>query len=111
MKSIRNPSDGILLVDKPNGLTSHDVVDFIRRKFGFRKVGHAGTLDPIATGLLIILLGGFTKRSIFFSNYDKEYKAVLQLGIATDTGDTEGRIVERRDLCLDVGSAENIRNI
>lgn len=101
-------NDGIILVDKPGGLTSHDIVDFIRKKFRFRKVGHAGTLDPMATGLLIILLGAFTKKSAHFSNYDKEYEAVFYLGASTDTGDKEGNLIEKRDLGL---YRENIKNI
>lgn len=91
---------GIVLVDKPPGLTSHDVVDFIRKKFRFKKVGHAGTLDPFATGLLIILLGDFTKRSLYFSNYEKEYEATLVLGISTDTQDRSGKIVSKKDPAL-----------
>lgn len=93
-------SEGILLVDKPAGITSHDVVDIIRRDSGIKKVGHAGTLDPMATGLLIMLLGSFTKRSIHFSGYDKEYEAALRLGAATDTGDKEGRVIWEKDLSL-----------
>jgi tRNA pseudouridine55 synthase len=92
-----NFNGGILLVDKPQGWTSHDVVDFVRKKFAFKKVGHAGTLDPMATGLLIILLEKFTKRSGHFSNYDKEYEARLCLGASTDTGDKEGSITQKRD--------------
>ncbi len=84
--------DGILIVDKPQGFTSHDVVDFIRKKFGFKKVGHAGTLDPMATGLLVILIGKYTKASNTFLNEDKEYDATLVLGATSDTGDAWGNI-------------------
>ena len=87
-----NPN-GILIVDKPSGLTSHDVVNIIRRLFKIKKVGHAGTLDPIATGVLVVLLGGATKRSNLLSNDDKEYAVNLQLGISTDTGDALGKIL------------------
>ena len=100
--------DGIILVDKPRGLTSHDIVDFIRKECRFAKVGHAGTLDPMATGLLIILLGRFTKKSIHFSGYDKEYEAVLSLGVTTDTADAEGNILERKN---PVFYKENIKKI
>jgi len=93
-----NYKEGMLLVDKPSGPTSHDIVDYIRRKYRVKKVGHAGTLDPMACGLLIILLGSFTKKSIHFSNYDKEYEARLLLGVSTDTADKEGKIVETKDL-------------
>ena len=82
-----------MLVDKVKGITSHDVVDLIRRKFSLKKVGHAGTLDPMATGLLIILIGKYTKRSNQFLNADKEYDAVMTLGATSDTGDAWGRIV------------------
>ncbi len=87
--------DGILIVDKPAGITSHDVVDFIRRQFRIKKVGHAGTLDPQATGILVILLGRLTKLSQQISGHDKEYQARLTLGIATDSQDGQGRIVKK----------------
>lgn len=89
--------DGILVVDKPKGMTSHDVVDFIRKKFGIKKVGHAGTLDPAVTGVLIILIGKATKLSAQFVNDDKEYEATLALGIKTDSGDAEGKILFEGD--------------
>jgi tRNA pseudouridine55 synthase len=84
--------DGILVVDKPQGCTSHDVVDFIRKRFGFKKVGHAGTLDPMATGVLVILIGKSTKSSDSFLGADKEYDATLTLGATSDTGDAWGKI-------------------
>ncbi len=90
--------DGVLIVDKPKGLSSHDVVDFIRKKFHIKKVGHAGTLDPQATGVLVILIGKFTKRSQEFSGHDKEYQACLTLGIATDSLDAEGRVLKREEI-------------
>ncbi len=83
---------GILLIDKPSGITSHDVVDIVRKKLGLRRVGHCGTLDPLATGLLIILVGGATKQFSRFVNFDKEYSACLKLGVATDSGDSQGRV-------------------
>jgi len=89
--------EGIVLVDKPAGITSHDVVNIARRKFGIRKIGHAGTLDPMATGLLILMIGGYTRKSVFFSGYDKEYEAGVFLGISTETGDREGKIIQERD--------------
>lgn len=84
--------NGILLVDKPPGWTSHDVVAFIRRRFGVRKVGHAGTLDPIATGLLVILVGQATRWAQCLLGWDKRYAVVVTLGQGTDTGDADGRI-------------------
>lgn len=89
--------DGVLLVDKPPRLTSHDVVDQIRRRFQFDKVGHAGTLDPQATGLLLIMVGRATKLANQLMACDKIYEGVLRLGIATDTQDAEGRILREAD--------------
>lgn len=90
-------TDGILIVDKPRGITSHDVVDFIRKRFGIKKCGHAGTLDPIATGVLVILIGKYTKSSNVFLNDDKEYEATLVLGATSDTGDAWGKVLESSD--------------
>jgi len=90
--------DGILVIDKPAGITSHDVVDTVRRRFNMRRVGHAGTLDPMATGVLVILMGKATKLSNTFMSEDKEYIATLFLGKATDTQDSEGRVVREKKL-------------
>jgi len=84
---------GILVVDKPLGVTSHDVVAYVRRRFRIKKVGHAGTLDPGATGVLVLLLGKATKLSGTFLNQDKEYEAVLRLGTRTDSGDLDGKVI------------------
>lgn len=84
---------GIILVDKPEGLTSHDVVDIVRRKLGTRRVGHAGTLDPMATGLLIVLVGKATKYFNKFLTFDKTYSATMKLGVVTDTGDSSGKVI------------------
>ncbi len=86
--------EGLLLIDKPSGITSHDVVDVVRRKLKIRKVGHAGTLDPLATGLMVVLVGKATKLFQSFSGLDKKYKATLKLGGVTSTGDKEGRMIE-----------------
>ncbi|MFH1853834.1 MAG: tRNA pseudouridine(55) synthase TruB [Candidatus Omnitrophota bacterium] len=88
--------DGILVVNKPAGITSHDVVDIIRRRFKVKKVGHAGTLDPMATGVLVVLIGKATKLSNTFINDNKEYVATLFIGRSTDTQDSTGRIVDER---------------
>ncbi len=85
--------DGILLFNKPILWTSHDAVDFIRRRLGQKAVGHTGTLDPLATGLLVILLGKATKLSQQFSAMDKDYAGAMTLGITTDTQDLEGRLL------------------
>ena len=84
--------DGAILVDKPAGPTSHDVVDAIRRKFGIKKVGHCGTLDPNATGLLIIVLGRGTKLSERLMGDDKVYEGTVKFGEATDSYDCDGEI-------------------
>ena len=84
--------DGAILVDKPAGPTSHDVVDAIRRKFGIKKVGHCGTLDPNATGLLIIVLGRGTKLSERLMGDDKVYEGTIKFGEATDSYDCDGEI-------------------
>jgi tRNA pseudouridine55 synthase len=93
----REGFDGLLLVDKPSGPTSHDVVDRVRRTFQLRKVGHGGTLDPMATGLLVILLGRGTKLSERIMGSDKEYEGTLRLGVSTDSQDIDGEVLEERD--------------
>jgi tRNA pseudouridine55 synthase len=90
--------DGILIINKPSGITSHDVVDFIRRKFNMKRVGHAGTLDPMATGVLVMLLGKATKLSNTFINDDKEYIAKISFGKSTDTQDSSGRAIEEKNI-------------
>jgi tRNA pseudouridine55 synthase len=82
--------DGVLLVDKPEGPTSHDVVSTARRAIGMRRVGHAGTLDPMATGLLVLMTGKATRLATFLSGVDKTYRGTLRLGVATDTFDRDG---------------------
>jgi len=82
--------DGVLVIDKPAGLTSHDVVARTRHILHERRVGHTGTLDPFATGVLVILLGKATRLAQFLSSVDKEYDAIIRLGYATDTGDRTG---------------------
>ena len=90
-------SPALLLVDKPGGLTSHDVVARTRRAFGTRKVGHAGTLDPMATGLLVIGIEGATRLLTYIVGADKTYTATIRLGETTGTDDAEGEIIERTD--------------
>jgi tRNA pseudouridine55 synthase len=87
--------EGILLVDKPKGITSHDVVDRLRRKLKMKKIGHAGTLDPLATGLLIMLVGKATKVSQFLISLDKAYEGTFLLGMETDSQDADGEIVSQ----------------
>lgn len=88
---------GILLLDKPSGPTSHDVVGMTRRAIGTRKVGHAGTLDPMASGLLLLGVESSTRLLTYLVGLDKEYLATIRLGEATDTDDAEGEIVSRAD--------------
>ncbi|MEI6564647.1 MAG: tRNA pseudouridine(55) synthase TruB [bacterium] len=92
-----DPFDGILLVDKPAGPTSHDIVYKIRRHFQLKKVGHGGTLDPAATGLLVILLGRGTRASNRFMSSDKTYEGTITLGVTTDSQDAEGKILKEAD--------------
>lgn len=87
---------GILLVDKPRGLTSHDVVDAVRKAAGQRRVGHTGTLDPAATGLLILCLGKATRLSEHLTRMDKTYEGAMRLGVVTDSYDLDGEVVEER---------------
>src|SRR5262245_52633949 len=86
------PFDGALLVDKPAGPTSHDIVELIRRQYGIAKVGHAGTLDPAATGLLIVLLGRGTKLSEKLMADDKVYAGWMKFGETTDSYDADGEV-------------------
>jgi len=91
------PESGILLVDKPSEWTSHDVVNCVRRRFRVKKVGHCGTLDPAATGLLVLVLGRATKLSGRLSGQDKVYSGTLRLGIETDSQDRDGKITAEND--------------
>lgn len=85
--------EGILLIDKPRGITSHDVVDRARRKFKIKRIGHAGTLDPMATGLLILLVGKATKLSQYLMSLDKVYSGSITLGESTNTYDADGELM------------------
>jgi len=94
--SLTATPDGVLLVDKAPGMTSHDVVAIVRRRLQMKKVGHCGTLDPIATGLLLLTLGRGTKIQDLLMSEDKEYSGTMILGITTDTQDSAGTITEER---------------
>ena len=98
-----NLMDGVLVIDKPAGVTSHDVVDDIRRILHVRRVGHTGTLDPFATGVLVILVERATRLAQFLSGVDKEYEAVIRLGYATDTGDVTGKRIDKLETNLKEG--------
>lgn len=91
--------NGLLVIDKPSGVTSHDVVSIVRRATGEKSIGHLGTLDPMATGVLPLLLGRYTRLAQFFGQADKEYTGEIRFGYATDTYDAEGeRVGEARAL-------------
>lgn len=90
---VKNAISGVLVVDKPVGLTSHDVVQIIRRGTGIRRAGHTGTLDPRASGVLVVLIGSAVRLSEYVSASDKRYQAILHLGASTDTYDAEGQVV------------------
>ena len=93
---------GILLIDKPLGITSHDVVNHVRRKFNIRRVGHAGTLDPAATGLLVVAIGPATRFLQYLPLEPKEYDAEITFGVETSTQDSEGEIVSQRPVPQDL---------
>lgn len=90
--------NGIILLDKPSGMTSFDAVSFVRRTVQEKKAGHAGTLDPMATGVLPIFLGEATKAVSLLTNQDKKYTALLRLGVTTDTGDITGKVLTNSDV-------------
>lgn len=96
MTSLNPTPDGVLLVDKAEGMTSHDVVALVRRRLGIKKVGHCGTLDPIATGLLLLTLGRGTKIQDLLMSEDKEYVGTFVLGVTTSTQDRQGEVTEQR---------------
>lgn len=103
-----NNLNGFLVIDKPSNYTSRDVVNIVSKYFHTKKVGHTGTLDPLATGILIITLGKYTKLSELVTNYDKEYIAQLTLGIQTDTYDIEGKIIKEKK-CQSYNKTRNKR--
>src|ERR1700704_4592040 len=94
--SLTATPDGVLLVDKATGMTSHDVVAIVRRRLQMKKVGHCGTLDPIATGLLLLTLGRGTKIQDLLMSEDKEYSGTMILGVETDTQDRAGKVLQER---------------
>ena len=96
MTSLNAGPDGVLLVDKAEGMTSHDVVALVRRKIEIKKIGHCGTLDPLATGLLLLTIGRGTKIQDLLMSEDKSYSGTLTLGTSTSTQDRQGEVVETR---------------
>jgi len=109
--------DGVFVIEKPAELTSHDVVDQVRRILHLRRVGHTGTLDPFATGVLVVMVGRATRLAQFLSGVEKEYEAIIRLGYATDTGDRTGKRIPEADsthsaaqLLSDPGMAQEIES-
>jgi tRNA pseudouridine55 synthase len=108
-KSQPAPLDGILVVDKPSGRTSHDVVEAVRRLVGFRQIGHLGTLDPLATGVLVLALGRATRLARFYAGRRKRYTCAVRFGFATDTYDADGE-AQSKDAApsLDAAAIESL---
>ncbi|MCK5579794.1 MAG: tRNA pseudouridine(55) synthase TruB [Candidatus Omnitrophica bacterium] len=101
--------EGIIVVNKPGGMTSHDVVSKVRHKLHMRRVGHAGTLDPMATGVLVMLVGKATKLFSKFEGFDKAYEATLILGTKTTTADMQGKVI--RQLPYDACTKEKLKTV
>jgi tRNA pseudouridine55 synthase len=106
-RPLRRCVDGVVLVNKPTGLTSNAVLQRVKRAYRALKAGHTGTLDPLASGLLPVCLGEATKFSLGLLDADKRYRAVLHLGVTTETGDVEGAILKTRDVAADRGQIEH----
>lgn len=104
---IKNAISGVLVVDKPVGLTSHDVVQIVRKGTNIRRAGHTGTLDPRASGVLVILIGPAVRLSEYVSASDKRYQAVVRLGATTDTYDAEGRVTSSAPVTVTEDQFEN----
>lgn len=101
--------EGILLVDKPKGITSFDVIRKLRKRLDIRKMGHAGTLDPLASGLMIIGIGKATKNLSVYLKLDKTYDVEITIGVQTDTGDREGEIIEEKVVTdLDISAVDSV---
>src|SRR5246500_3707500 len=101
--------NGVLIIDKPSGLTSHDVVNRVRRILQQRSIGHLGTLDPMATGVLPLVLGNMTRLAQFYLASEKSYEGVIRFGFATDTYDAEGEPISPPQACK--ASLEQLRNL
>jgi tRNA pseudouridine55 synthase len=109
LQNYQIPVNGVLIIDKPSGLTSHDVVNRVRRLLDQRAVGHLGTLDPMATGILPLVIGNFTRLAQFYVNSEKSYEGTLRFGFSTDTYDAEGEATsEPQRVCLRTEEIESI---
>lgn len=100
--------EGIILINKPKDYTSQDVVSKVKKILNIKKAGHTGTLDPMATGLLPVMLGNYTKLSKYLIEHDKTYVATLKLGMKTDTGDNTGKVIEERAVDVDFNKIEEV---
>ena len=96
-----SPLDGVLVIDKPPGITSHDVVDAVRKRLGTKRVGHGGTLDPDATGVLVVGVGRATRFLSYAQTAPKTYRAVARLGVTTSTQDASGEVLDTRPVAVD----------
>jgi tRNA pseudouridine55 synthase len=110
LNSTINDLGGILNIDKPEGMTSHDVVSLMRRLTGIRRIGHTGTLDPLATGVLLLCIGRTTRLSEYLIGQDKQYEVAIRLGQETDSYDAEGRIVAEKPVTADKEAIETALN-
>ena len=102
---------GILIINKPQGYTSQDVVSKVKKILNIKKAGHTGTLDPLATGVLPIMLGNYTKLSKYLIEHDKIYLAKIKLGEKKDTGDEEGKTIEEKEVLENNLNKENVEEI
>lgn len=107
---IGNFMQGILIINKPKGFTSQDTVSKVKKILNVKKAGHTGTLDPMATGILPILIGNYTKLSKYLIEHDKTYIARIKLGEKTDTGDSEGKVIETKEVKKENLNEENLTN-
>jgi tRNA pseudouridine55 synthase len=105
-QDLKNAISGALVVDKPTGMTSHDVVQAVRNGTGIRRAGHTGTLDPRASGVLVVLLGPAVRLSEFISASDKRYQAIVRLGASTDTFDADGKFTRKSEAPVDVTESQ-----
>jgi tRNA pseudouridine55 synthase len=111
LETRNGPVQGLLLIDKPAGMTSHDVVQRVRRVYGERSIGHLGTLDPFATGLLILLLGRATRLATFIDAEPKVYEAVISFGEETDTDDATGTVIRTADAPTEAAVRSAVSNL
>ncbi len=103
--------NGMIIINKPLGFTSQDVVSKVKKILNIKKAGHIGTLDPMATGVLPILLGSYTKLTKYLIEHDKTYRATVKLGKKTDTGDSEGNIIEEEKVDISMLHHEKVKNV